>query len=324
MEEAVKAIRENRMGYREASRGFNVPVETLRRRIMGVVEMDTRPGPPTVHSKEEEDLLAKYVVEMVDMGYGLSREDVMRMAFTIAERTGKKHPFKDECAGRGWYEGVKSRHPYLTLRSPQPLSYCRALCSNKTVVDDFFAKLGAVYGRLNLLTKPMQVYNADDTGINVVYKPGKVVAMVGRKNVYSIAAGERGKNHTILACVSASGVSLPPLMVFPRKQSVPDAMRVGATPGTVFMVTDSGWMTKEIFLQWFQPARPVLLIQDGHYSHISIELIELAKAHSIHLLCLPPHIYHTYTTALRCWSLQILFQCMSKLCYGATRPCCYS
>ena len=83
-------------------------------------------------------------------------------------------------------------------------------------------------------------------------KPGKVVAMVGRKNVYSIAAGERSKNHTILACVSASGVSLPPLMVFPRKRSVPDAMRVGAPPGTVFMVTDSGRMTKEIFLQWFQ------------------------------------------------------------------------
>ena len=86
----------------------------------------------------------------------------MRMAFTIAERTGKK------CAGWGWYQGFKSRHPYLTLRSPQPLSYCRALCSNKTVVDDFFAKLGAVYGRLNLLTKPMQDYNADETGINVV------------------------------------------------------------------------------------------------------------------------------------------------------------
>ena len=70
MKEAVKAVRENKMGYREASRGFNVPVETLRRRVvMGVVEMDARPGPPTVLSKEEEDLLAKYVVEMADMGY---------------------------------------------------------------------------------------------------------------------------------------------------------------------------------------------------------------------------------------------------------------
>ena len=28
---------------------------------------------------------------MADMGFSLSQEDVMRMAFTVAERTGKKH-----------------------------------------------------------------------------------------------------------------------------------------------------------------------------------------------------------------------------------------
>ena len=36
----------------------------------------------------------------------------------------------------------------------------------------FFAKLGSLYGRLYLITKPMQVYN--ETGITVVHKPGKV------------------------------------------------------------------------------------------------------------------------------------------------------
>lgn len=296
---AVNAVREAGMPYREAARNFNVPVETLRRRVIGTVEIDARPGPSTVLAKEEEDLLAKYIIDMADMGFGLSREDIMRIAFVIAERMGKSHPFKDESAGRGWYEGFRSRHPYLTLRSPQPLSYCRALCSSKTVVNEFFAKLGAVYGRLNLLTKPMQVFNADETGINVVYKPGKVLAMVGRKNVYSIAAGERGKNHTILACVSASGISLPPLMIYPRKRSVPEGMRAGAPPDTMFTVSDSGWMTKEIYFDWFKqfikwitPIRPVLLIQDGHASHVSIDLIEVARANDIHLLCLPPHTTH--------------------------------
>ena len=179
------------------------------------------------------------------------------------------------------------------LLTPQPLSYCCALRSSKTVIDEFFAKLGSVYGRLNLLTKPMQVYNA---GINVVYKPGKVLAMVGRKNVYNVATAERGKNHTILACVSGSGVSLPPLIIYPRKRSVPDSMRVGAPADTMFMVSDSGWMTKEIwfqqFVKWIPLIRPVLLIQDGHSSYISIELIELARANSVHLLCLPPHTTH--------------------------------
>ena len=38
--------------------------------------------------------------------------------------------------------------------------------------------------------------------------------------------------------------------------------------------------------------RPVLLIQDGHASHMSIGLIELARANDVHLLCLPAHTTH--------------------------------
>ena len=36
----------------------------------------------------------------------------------------------------------------------------------------------------------------------------------------------------------------------------------------------------------------MVLIFDGHHSHISLELIELAKNNNIHLLCLPPHSTH--------------------------------
>ena len=38
--------------------------------------------------------------------------------------------------------------------------------------------------------------------------------------------------------------------------------------------------------------RPVLLIEDGHAFHISIELIELARANEIYMLCLPAHTTH--------------------------------
>ncbi len=88
------------------------------------------------------------------------------------------------------FEGFLRRHPKLTVRSPQPLSYCRALCSNQSVIDEFFGKLGGVYGKLNLISKPMLVYNCDETG--VVHKPGKVIAQLGRRNVYAITSAERG------------------------------------------------------------------------------------------------------------------------------------
>ena len=100
----------------------------------------------------------------------------------MLDKTKKDHPFKNGQAGRGWFDGFRSRHLNLTLRSPQPLSLCRALSANETTINDFFEKLGGIYGRLNLFSKPMQVYNADESGVGVVHKPGKVVAEVGRRN----------------------------------------------------------------------------------------------------------------------------------------------
>ena len=87
----------------------------------------------------------------------------------------------------------------------------------------------------------MQVYNVDETGITVVHKPGKVFSAVGRKHVYSLTSGEKGKTHTVVACVSASGHAVPPLMIYPRKRAVSESMKVGAVPGTVFTTSDNGW-----------------------------------------------------------------------------------
>ena len=67
----------------------------------------------------------------------------------------------------------------------------------------------------------------------------------------------------------------------------------------MFCNSDNGWINAEIYLEWFNnflksipPARPVVLIQDGHASHISIELIELARSNGVHILCLPAHTTH--------------------------------
>ena len=145
----------------------------------------------------------------------------------------------------------------------------------------------------------MYIYNVDETGISVVHKPGRVVCELGHSNVYALTSVERGKTHTVLSCVSASGQILPPMMVYPRKKSVPDTLKEGAVPGTLFTSSESGWINTELYLEWFEfflrhipSTRPILLIQDGHTSHTSIELIDRARENNIHLLCLPPHTTH--------------------------------
>lgn len=51
------------------------------------IGLHCRSEPPTVLTEEEEDSLACYCVQMADMGFGLTREDVMRTVFTIVEHS---------------------------------------------------------------------------------------------------------------------------------------------------------------------------------------------------------------------------------------------
>ena len=71
-----------------------------------------------------------------------------------------------------------ARHPNITVRMPQSLPYVRAISGNKENISDFFGKLGSIYRKFNLFSKPMQIFNSDETGVSIVHKPGKVVTVV--------------------------------------------------------------------------------------------------------------------------------------------------
>ena len=65
----------------------------------GTVTLGCKPGPATILT--DEDLLCKYLIEISDMGYGLTKEDVQRLAFSLVVKMGRKHPFTNGMAGRG-------------------------------------------------------------------------------------------------------------------------------------------------------------------------------------------------------------------------------
>ena len=59
------------------------------------------------------------------------------------------------------------------------------------------------------------------------------------------------------------------------------------------MTSESGWITQELHVYLaiasIPPARPVLLIEDGHGSHVTLDAIVLARANDVHL---PSHTSH--------------------------------
>ncbi len=142
-----------------------------------------------------------------------------------------------------------------------------------------------------------RIFNLDETGVTTVQKVPKVVATEGLKQVGQITSRERGELVTVCVIVSASGQTLPPAFVFPRK-NFKEFMMHGSPEGSLGLVDSSGWMAAanliKVMKHFITNAIPskdhqVVLIMDNHQSHISYEALSLAKENFIHIITLPPH-----------------------------------
>jgi len=130
----------------------------------------------------------------------------------------------------------------------------------------------------------------------------KIVGGIGISTTRTTHGSGRDNTSVLMAC-SASGQKGPPLIIFKGK-SVWDKW-VGETsffPGTTYAATTNGWMEKEVFYNYFEksfikntnptPENPVLLIYDGHSSHVDLKLIDTAIKNNVTIMLLPPHSSH--------------------------------
>ena len=108
---------------------------------------------------------------------------------------------------------------------------------------------------------------------------------------------------SILACISAIGKWVPPLLIYKGESG--DLISTWVDEVTTeskahFTVSHNGWSNNAIGLSWLQnvferytkPARITqkrLLIVDGHSSHVNMAFVDWADQHGIILLILPPH-----------------------------------
>ena len=100
------------------------------------------------------------------------------------------------------------------------------------------------------MNDPVHIFNCDESGFPLEHKPGKLIGMRGQKDLHTTTSGDKAQL-TVLACVSASGYPLPPLIIFDRKRLKPE-LTEGQIPGTIYGLSDNGWIDSEIFEQWFE------------------------------------------------------------------------
>lgn len=138
----------------------------------------------------------------------------------------------------------------------------------------------------------------DESGFPLDPKSLKTIHVRGDHNPYTISSGNKTQI-TVVGCVSAAGQCLPPMVIWDRKTLKPE-LTIGEVPGTLYGLSTKGWMDQHLFEKWFSrhflryapPARPLLLLLDGHTSHFSPVAIRMAAEERVIVFTLPPNTTH--------------------------------
>lgn len=297
LDKAVNQVNLGHMSIRKAAATFGVPKSSVHDRISGRVDISARPGKQTVFPPEIERLLADRMKEAAEMGFGINRQQLKAKAARLSDKLKLKTPFKNGIPGDDWVNGFLKRNN-LSLRSQVALSNVRSRMLNKTVTKKYFEELSATLNELKLTECPDRIWNMDETSVSLTHKPTKVLAAKGTRNVPG-RVGNCRESITMLACISAAGTDVPPMVVVKgkTKKSLNAYNTIDAPFGTRWTYQTKGWMEESLGAEWFNHVfvpnigsqRPQILILDSHSSHETLDIIECAKEENITLFALPPH-----------------------------------
>jgi len=310
MKLACNAVIVNKWSESKAAKSYGVSRQTLRRKLSDIRQgkgvVKKKGGPNCYLTPEQEDELCDLILEMEARLYGLTISDVRVMVYEFCKKNSIPNKFseKDQKAGKKWMRGFLKRHSNLSLRKPEPTSIQRAIGFNRSKVDRFYEVLQSTLFNADGSRKipPNNLYNVDESGFTICQAPRKIIAKKGKRTVGMLTSAEKGKTITVISCISATGVFVPPAFIFPRVR-----MKLALTDklpeGNLALASKSGWVNEELFSQWFdhflnvvQPQarpQPSLLIFDGHTSHVrNANVIVKARENNVSLLMLPSHCTH--------------------------------
>jgi hypothetical protein len=290
---AFLAVTEEKHSIRRAAEMYNVPKSTLQDRISGRVVFGAKSGPQSYLNEKEEEELIDFIEGCASIGYSRSKKQILDLVQMAMNEKGKK-----VTVSQGWWTSFCHRHPNITVRSAEPVSYVRIISTRPEIIERYFDLLEDTFNEYNFHENPCVIFNMDETGMSLNPKTPQVVSVKGSKHPVATVSNDRSQL-TVESRVNAAGYAMPPMVIFDRKKITPE-MTHGEVPGTIYGISSNGWIDRELFNEWFchhflafaPPVRPLLLLLDGHSTHFNPVTIEKAATENIVIFCLPPHSSH--------------------------------
>lgn len=289
---------------RGCARVFNVPYTTLQHRMSGRTSRALAHEYRQILSNAEEDALVRCITRLKRTGFPASPALILQIAEEIRRsriHLSKITPPFQQPIGKSWLDRFRVRHPEIRSIWTRQIESARYKAVSYEVVETWFNAVTELF--LANQYPPERIYNMDESGFGVVTsQSSRALVNIRGKSSWKVVNG-RQEWITAIGCISASGVALPPLLIFKAKHTNSGWIPPIAPSNWRFSTSNSGWTSDSHAYEWlttvFEPeTKPEdpdlrrLLIMDGHGSHITANVIAYCMGNAIDLLILPPHTSH--------------------------------
>ena len=156
MECAIDAMRRGDMGLNAPAKLYEVPKATLsqpkKKQNIYANDYVKFHGGVSCLGEDLEQELVEHCLTLEEMFFGLTINDVRKLAYQLAQSNGIPNNFskEDEMAGKKCTYSFMRHHPELALREPESTSLARAQGFNKPQIEAFFKLPSYVYNKYKL------------------------------------------------------------------------------------------------------------------------------------------------------------------------------
>ena len=284
---------------RAAATYYDVPRVTLARRQHGTLPQRGTRSVTCKLTQTEEGILLQRILDLDLQGFPPQLAIVRDIANILLSNRVKP---PTQPIGKNWVTNFVKRHPSLQTKYNRKYDYQRAMCEDPKQVQAWFQLVQNMVTKYGIL--PEDTYNFDETGFQMgVISTSKVVTRSERRGRANTKQPGNREWVTLIHTINSSGWVLPAFVIFEAKLHQASWYRTPGLPSDwKISVSDNGWTTNEIGLQWLQHFEEHtssrtkgtyrLLILDGHGSHHTAQFEEFCRDHSIKTLCMPAHSSH--------------------------------
>jgi hypothetical protein len=276
------------MSCRQAAKLYGLPLSTLNDKVNE--RNSDFWGCPTFIDRNEEEIIVNLISYMNEIGFDLYIQEVIQVVFNYLKIKKQTNLFKNGYPGKEWVSGFRKRHNLP--------SYADALNEKSEIMDAWLEKIEKIYQSNDFHMKPTNIFKCEEVGFGC--ELGQVEILLRNSVTSNAITNELGPDckkdlYSILVCSNATGGFLP-LNIIYKSKSMRSSWCIDGPDNANYDTSDSGWMEALQFLNWFKNIFLKqteklegwkILFLDGHASHMSSELKELATENKVLLYRVP-------------------------------------